>query len=60
MTYLFYLFSFTEEFIQLIVTRGNELASKIFFIGYSFFDVKIQFYLTFSHDVLRSSKISKE
>lgn len=39
MTYLLCLFSFTDEFIQLIVTRGNEVASKIFIsvIGLSFF-----------------------
>ena len=39
MTYLLCLFSFTDEFIQLIVTRGNEVASKIFtsVIGLSFF-----------------------
>lgn len=37
---LFCLFSFTDEFIQHIVTRGNETARKIFFIGYSFSENK--------------------
>lgn len=35
-TYFSCLFSFTGGFIELIVTRGYELASETFCIGYSF------------------------
>ena len=47
MTYLLCLFSFTDEFIQLIVTRGNEVACKIFtsVIGLSFFRNKFTVWL---------------